>query len=100
MKFIAIQAKGLKQCLVADSLDSQKLRVHISEIEPGTRAHPPHRHAGIEAFHVLEGNGVVEVVGERQAVGPNEVVMIDASKEHGLVNTGSTRMKYVVIIAQ
>jgi quercetin dioxygenase-like cupin family protein len=100
MKFTKVQAKGLTQCLVAENLDPLKLRVHISEIEPGTRSHPPHTHAGIEAFHVLEGNGVVEVEGERQAVGPNEVVMIDASREHGLVNNGSTRMRYVVIITQ
>jgi quercetin dioxygenase-like cupin family protein len=100
MKFITVQAKGLNQCLVAESLDPLKLRVHISEIEPGTRSHPPHTHSGIEAFHVLEGNGMIEVEGERQAVGANEVVMIDATREHGLINTGSTRMRYVVIITQ
>ena len=100
MKFSPVQAKGLNQCLVAENVDPQKLRVHISVIEPGTRAHPPHTHTGVEAFYVLEGNGVIEVEGEQHALGPNEVIMIDPTRLHGLANTGSTQMRYMVIITQ
>ncbi len=100
MPFIERNAKGLARCLAEASLDPEKLRLHISEIAPGTRAHPPHTHGAIEAFYVLEGHGAVEIGGERHAVGPNEALILDATVEHGLVNTGDTPMRYIVIIAK
>jgi quercetin dioxygenase-like cupin family protein len=100
MNLSPVSFKGLTRCLVADNIDPNKLRLHITEIEPGTRPHPPHTHAGVEAFYVLEGNGVIEVEGESYALGPNEAIVLDPTRLHGLVNTGSTRMRYLVIIAQ
>ena len=100
MVFIERPAKGLSRCLADAALDPEKLRMHITEIAPGTRAHPPHTHAALEAFYVLEGHGMVETGGEQLALGPNEVLVLDASVEHGLVNTGDTPMRYMVIIAK
>lgn len=37
MQFSEINAKGLSKYWVAASLDPQKLRIHISEVEPATR---------------------------------------------------------------
>lgn len=99
MSFEVRQAKGVSRCLADASLDPERLRFHISEIAPGTRAHPPHTHEAVEAFFVLEGQGVVEVAGERHEVGPNEAIILDARQWHGLENTGTTRMRYMVIIA-
>ncbi len=98
MAFTTRQAKGLTNCLVETGIDPEKLRIHISEIPPGTRAHPPHTHEGVEAFYVLEGRGAVEVGGERHAVGPNEAIILDARNLHGLENIGDTPMRYLVII--
>jgi mannose-6-phosphate isomerase-like protein (cupin superfamily) len=100
MKFSPVQAKGLAKCLVAESLDPQKLRIHISEVEAGSRSHAGHTHAGIEVFYMLEGHSTVEVEDEQYALGPNEAIMVDASRPHGIFNAGSTRMRYIVIIAQ
>ncbi len=100
MRFSTVKAKGVLKCLVAESVDTQKLRFHISEIEPGTSAHPPHTHAGVEAFFILEGMGQIEVEGECYPLGPNEALMLDPTKLHGLTNVGSSRMRYMVIIAQ
>lgn len=92
--------KGLAKCLVDADIDPEQLQFHISEIEPGTSAHAPHTHAGIEGFYVLEGHGAVEVEGERYPLGPNEAIILDPGKPHGLTNTGETRMRYMVIIAR
>ena len=100
MKFSEVKTKGVLKCLVAENVNTEKLRFHISEIEAGTRSHPPHTHEGIEAFYVLEGNGEIEVEDERYQLGPNEACMLDPTKLHGLINTGSTRMRYMVIITQ
>ena len=92
-------AKGLARCMAEAGLDPEKLRIHISEIAPGARAHPPHMHDAVEAFYVLEGHGAIETGGERHALGPNEAIILDARTMHGLANTGPTPMRYMVIIA-
>jgi mannose-6-phosphate isomerase-like protein (cupin superfamily) len=99
-KFIEIQKKGLSRCSIAASLDAEKLSLHITEIPPGTRAHPPHAHNGTEAFYVLEGSGAIETEGETIPVESNQAIILDASRMHGLVNTGSVPMKYLVIIGK
>jgi mannose-6-phosphate isomerase-like protein (cupin superfamily) len=100
MNFTSLQMKGIAKFLVAENIDPQKLRFHISVIEPGTMSHPPHTHDGIEAFYVFEGNGAVEMEGETQAIGANEAILIDPSRPHGLVNTGSSPLRYLVILSQ
>lgn len=100
MPFTPQNVKGLHNYFVADDINSGALRLHISEIAPGTSAHPPHTHAGIEAFYVLEGRGVLSVEGESpQPIGPNEAIVLNPAKSHGLTNTGDTPMRYMVIIA-
>jgi mannose-6-phosphate isomerase-like protein (cupin superfamily) len=95
-----VQAKGLSRCLVAASLDPKKLRFHITEVEVGNRSHAAHTHSGVEAFYMLEGHSTVEVEDERYPLGPNEAIVVDASRPHGIFNSGSTRIKYMVIIVQ
>ncbi len=98
--FTPVKEKGLERCLVAANLDPERLRIHISEIEPGTRAHPPHTHEGVEAFYILEGQGELEMGEERQTLQANEAIVIDPSILHGLVNTGTAKMRYMVIITK
>jgi mannose-6-phosphate isomerase-like protein (cupin superfamily) len=100
MQFSEINTQGLSKYLVATSLDPHKLRLHITEVEPGSRSHSAHTHTGVEAFYVLEGQATVEVEEERYTLGPNEALALDASRPHGIFNSGSTRIKYMVIIAQ
>jgi len=100
MQFSTINAKGLSRYLVAASLDPYKLRIHITEVEPGSRSHGAHTHTGVEVFYVLEGRATVEVEDELYTLGPNEAIVLDASRPHGIFNSGSTRIKYMVIIAQ
>ena len=100
MQFSTINAQGLSKYLVAASLDPHKLGIHITEVEPGSRSHGAHTHTGVEAFYVLEGQATVEVEEERYTLGPNEALALDASRPHGIFNSGSTRIKYMVIIAQ
>ena len=100
MNFTSLQMKGIAKFLVAENIDPSKLRFHISVIEPGTRSHPPHTHDGIEAFYVFEGNGAVEMEGETHTVETNEAILIDPSRPHGLVNIGSSPLRYLVILAQ
>ncbi len=100
MQFSSVNAKGLSRYLVAASLDPQKLRIHISEVEPGSRSHSAHTHTGIEVFYMLEGQATVEVEDELYMIGPNEALVLDASRPHGIFNGSPARIRYMVIITQ
>ncbi len=100
MPFIERNARGLTRCLADAGLDPDKLRIHISEAPAGGRSHPPHTHAGIEAFYVLEGQATVEWADERHTLGAGEAIIVDASVPHGIFNAGDGPVRYMVIIAK
>jgi uncharacterized cupin superfamily protein len=100
MKFSSMQKKGLDKFLVGENIDPQKLSIHISEVEPGNRSHAAHIHTGVEAFYVFEGQVTVEVEGELYPLSTNQAMAIDASRPHGIFNSGSMRTRYMVIIVQ
>ena len=99
-EFTRLDKKGLDGFWIESSLAVDKISLHLSQIEPGTSSHPPHTHTGVEAFYVLEGSGVVEVEGEKIAISANQAVAVDPTRLHGLSNTGSVPMKYLVIITK
>lgn len=99
-EFIVHPVKGIERLLLDPALDPDRLHMHLSEIPAGTRAHPPHTHTGVEAFYILEGEGQVEVPGQIYPLKANEALVLDASVLHGLVNTGSGPMRYLVIITK
>jgi mannose-6-phosphate isomerase-like protein (cupin superfamily) len=94
-----IEAKGLKKLLAMPGTVPGKLRMHISEVEAGSRTHPLHTHSGVEAFYVFEGNVTVEVEGEHFPLAANEAMVVEAARPHCIFNSGSTRTRYLVIIA-
>jgi uncharacterized cupin superfamily protein len=98
MDFVEVAAKGVGRLLVAKGVDAERLHIHISEIGPGERPHPPHTHAGLEAIYVLEGNGTLEVDGQAYPLGANQCMLLDTTRIHGLLNTGTAKMRYMVII--
>jgi quercetin dioxygenase-like cupin family protein len=100
MNFLEHQVKGIARCLLDEDLQGEPLHVHISEVEPGERSHPPHRHGGIEAFYMLAGEATLEIDGETFVLKANESAVFDPNKLHGLVNTGSIPMRYLVIISK
>lgn len=100
MKFLEQQVKGLTRCLVDEDLAPDRLRVHISVVGPGSWAHPPHTHDGVEAIYMLEGEGTLEIDGVKSAISSGEAAVFDPTKLHGLVNNGEIPMRYMVIITR
>lgn len=92
--------KGIGRFLFADGADDDKLHLHVSEVGPGTRAHPPHSHAGQEIFYVLSGRGEVLVGEEPHILESGDAIQVECTVEHGIRNVGETPMKYAVIIAR
>ena len=92
--------KGIGRFLFAQGADDDKLHLHVSEVGPGTRAHPPHSHEGQEIFYVLNGQGEVLVGEETHILEAGEAIQVECRVEHGIRNIGDSSMRYAVIIAR
>ncbi|MBT3601787.1 MAG: cupin domain-containing protein [Candidatus Latescibacteria bacterium] len=97
---IRTDVKGISRYLLADGASNEHLRLHISEVGPGERSHPPHTHDGHEIFYILQGQGEVEVADEVFQVNEGEALQVDCQALHGIKNAGQGNMRYAVIIAK
>jgi mannose-6-phosphate isomerase-like protein (cupin superfamily) len=58
----------------------------------------PHTHRIQEqVYHVLEGEGLMEIDGKRSVVRKHDVIYIPAGVEHALYNTGLTDFTFIVV---
>jgi uncharacterized cupin superfamily protein len=97
MGFSLIDKKGLAKCMINNNLDPENFSMHISEVAPGKSPHAFHAHEGIEAVYIFHGHGVIEVENQKNPIGPNEAIVMDAAKSHGLTNSGTEPLRYMVI---
>ena len=97
---IRTDIKGIDRFVFEGGLDRSRLSLHISEVGPGERAHPPHTHDGEEIFYVFSGEGEVLFGEQTHIVKNNEAVHVDCTVLHGITNVGKTPLRYAVIIAK
>lgn len=57
-----------------------------------------HRLATVEVYYVLRGTGVMHVAGEIAAVGPGHTVVVPASAEQWIENTGDHDLEFLCIV--
>ena len=100
MPYQLVEEKGVNRMWVGDDVPADALRVHISEVGPGKRAHPPHIHDGVECFFMLQGRAAMEIGDERIELDADDGITLEPSTLHGLVNIGEVPMRYMVIIAK
>lgn len=74
-----------------------QLAVHVTTINPGERAHDPHRHWEEELIIVKEGTVESMQNGETTTLGPGSVIFEASNDFHGLKNVGDTPASYYVI---
>ena len=82
---------------VGESCGANQLRLHVSVINPGEAAHPPHQHAGEEIIFLLEGQGEATIGGEKHPMQAMSALFCPEHVLHGLRNAGPTPIKYVVV---
>ena len=89
---------GYAKQFVNKSLGAEKLQMHVSVISPGKRAHPPHKHVEEEIIYVLEGEGTMMIDDEEFPVKAGSATFLPSWVFHGITNTGSSMLKYMVIL--
>ena len=74
-----------------------ELECHVTTLNPGEMAHPPHQHPDEELIIVKEGTVESLVNGELKRVGPGSVIFQASNQMHSIRNGGETPATYHVI---
>ena len=91
-------AKGeVRKVLQAPTATLDELECHITTLNPGEEAHPPHQHPDEELIIVKEGTVESLVNGQLKIVGPGSVIFQAANQLHNIRNAGTTPATYHVI---
>lgn len=81
--------------LVAEStVGANHITTSLVEMAPGG-VQKLHNHETEQCYMILEGNGTMEVDGEKAAVGPGDTIFIPSNSHHGLINNGKITLKYL-----
>ncbi len=75
------------------TVGAENITTSLVEMEPGG-VQKPHHHITEQCYMILEGSGVMEVDDEKSEVGAGETIFIPSNKVHGLINNGTTTLKY------
>jgi len=74
-----------------------QLEVHITTLDPGQQAHPPHRHPHEEMMFLKEGTLEAFVNGEHIPMPTGSILFLAPYDLHNVKNVGTTRATYFVI---
>ena len=74
-----------------------ELECHVTTLNPGEMAHPPHQHPDEELLIIKEGMVESLVNGELKRVGPGSVVFQASNQMHSIKNVGDAPATYHVI---
>ena len=74
-----------------------ELECHVTTLNPGEQAHPPHQHPDEELLIIKEGTVEALVAGEWKRVGPGSVIFQASNQLHAIRNVGDTPATYHVI---
>lgn len=69
----------------------------VAVVKPGESVHPAHRHAEEEFLAIAEGSGVWHLDGKEFPAQKGDVLYIEPWVFHGLVNTGTEPLTFLVV---
>ncbi|HTY66781.1 MAG TPA: cupin domain-containing protein [Alphaproteobacteria bacterium] len=82
-----------------ETTGSRQVDHRISTYQPKAYV-APHTHTVQEqVYHVLEGEGLMEIAGQKQVVRRHDVIFIPPGVEHALYNTGLGALTFIVVTA-
>lgn len=86
--------------LSSDRTPTNSLTLGVAELPPGaSKPIYTHRHAQVEAYYVLSGEGIVSIGGVEHPVRQGSAVFLPGDAEHGAVNTGTETMRLLYVFA-
>lgn len=86
-----------KMLVRPENSDARRIDYRISSYQPKAYV-APHRHRVQEqVYHVLDGDGLMQLDGRRQVVRRHDVVFIPPGVEHAIYNTGLVDLIFLVV---
>ena len=79
-----------------ETFGTENVLAAVAVIEPGMEIHPPHRHTEEEYMLVTAGEGTWHLNGEDFPAGAGDMLYAAPWDIHGIKNTGSTPLRFVV----
>ena len=86
-----------KMLVTPETAATRRFDYRISSYQPKGYV-APHRHRVQEqVYHVLEGEGLMELDGTRSVVRPHDCIFIPPGVEHAIYNTGLRDLVFIVV---
>jgi len=76
---------------------SRRIDYRVSVYQPKAYVALHHHKIQEQVYHVLDGEGVMELDGERTVVRKDDVIFIPPGVEHAIYNTGLTDLRFIVV---
>lgn len=86
-----------KMLVRPETTGSRKVDFRISVYQPMSYVEPHFHKIQEQIYHVLDGEGLMELDGERTVMGPGDFVFIPPGVVHAMYNTGTTDLTFFVI---
>lgn len=89
---------ALSKALVRpETVGSRRIDYRISTYRPMARVEPHAHRVQEQIYHVLEGEGLLELEGERVVLRRHDVVYLPPGVRHGFENTGLGDLVFLVV---
>lgn len=79
-----------------ETTGSQHIDYRISCYQPRAYVESHAHKVQEQVYHVLEGEGLMEIAGERRVVRRHDVIFIAPKVKHAIYNTGITDLVFIV----
>ena len=76
---------------------SKILDYRVSVYQPKAYVAPHTHRIQEQIYHVLDGEGLMEIEGERTVVRKDDVIFIPPGVEHAIYNTGMIDLRFIVV---
>src|SRR5215472_1125952 len=86
-----------KPLVMPETADSRHIDYRISMYQPMARVEPHMHRTQEQVYHVLEGEGLMEIAGKKQVVRRHDVVFLPPGIEHAIENTGVEDLIFLVV---
>lgn len=80
-----------------ETTGSRHVDHRISTYQPKAYVAPHTHRIQEQVYHVLAGQGLLEIAGRRQVVRDHDVIFIPPGIEHALYNTGLVPLTFIVV---
>jgi mannose-6-phosphate isomerase-like protein (cupin superfamily) len=86
-----------KPLVMPETAGSRHIDYRISMYQPMARVVLHAHKVQEQVYHVLEGEGLMEIAGERRVVRKHDVIFLPPGVEHSIANTGLMDLVFLVV---